>query len=96
MSVEDDVDTLTYDVDEEAHITVDNEACVTCEDKPCLDLCPVECFDHQPDRRGEIYFSYERCVECGACMVFCENDPEKGAVTWSKTRGGHGVEFDFG
>jgi ferredoxin like protein len=96
MSVQDDLETVNWDVSEEAHITVDNEQCVTCEDKPCLHLCPAECFDYQEDQEGGIYFAYEPCVECGACMVFCANDPDKGAVSWSKAEGGKGVEFDFG
>ncbi|MEA5388204.1 hypothetical protein VB773_00600 [Haloarculaceae archaeon H-GB2-1] len=45
---------------------------------------------------GEIYFSYEHCIECGACLVFCGNDPDKGAVSWTKPEGGKGVEYDFG
>jgi ferredoxin like protein len=96
MTVQDDLETVEYDVDEDPHITVDISQCETCEDKPCLHLCPAECFDFQTDKQGDIYFAYEPCVECGACMVFCQNDPEKGAVSWSKPSGGKGVEFDFG
>jgi ferredoxin like protein len=96
VSVQDELETVSWDVSEEPHITLDKDHCETCEDKPCLHLCPAECFDYQEDQQGNIYFAYEPCVECGACMVFCRNDPDKGAVSWSKAEGGKGVEFDFG
>ncbi|MFB6183363.1 MAG: ferredoxin family protein [Haloarculaceae archaeon] len=96
MTVQDDLETVDWTVDETGHITVDNDDCAECADKPCLHLCPAECFDHQTERKGEIYFSYEHCIECGACLVFCANDPDRGAVSWTKPDGGKGVEFDFG
>ncbi|MDG5777207.1 4Fe-4S dicluster domain-containing protein [Haloarculaceae archaeon H-GB1-1] len=96
MSTDEYLDDVEWTVDDQGHITVDNGDCEDCSDKPCLHLCPAECFDHQEERQGEIYFSYEHCIECGACLVFCGNDPDKGAVSWTKPEGGKGVEYDFG
>jgi ferredoxin like protein len=96
MGMQENLETVTWDVDDEPHITVDNAACESCEEKPCLHLCPAQCFDHQEAQRGGIYFAYEQCIECGACLAFCANDSDKGAVSWSKPEGGKGVEFDFG
>ncbi|MDY6911458.1 MAG: ferredoxin family protein, partial [Chloroflexota bacterium] len=41
---------------------------------------------------GEFVFSYDGCLECGACRISCA----KGAVDWNYPRGGFGVSFEYG
>lgn len=96
MSVDKDLETVEWDIGQDGHITVDNSDCVDCQEKPCLHLCPAQCFDFQEEQEGGIYFSYEHCIECGSCLVFCANDPDRGAVSWTKPDGGKGVEYDQG
>ncbi len=74
---------------ERAHIRVDLEICARCELKPCLYVCPVENYRLED---GELRFSCDACVECGACRVSCA----KGALDWTYPTGGQGVCFRYG
>jgi ferredoxin like protein len=74
---------------EKAHITVNMEICKQCELKPCLYVCPVENYKLED---GEVAFSCDACVECGACRLVCA----AGAIEWSYPRGGLGVCFRYG
>lgn len=76
-----------YDVDRQPHIVVDAAKCRTCPHRGCLNSCPAECYVLSEE--GEVEFSYEACLECGACRVVCDRD----AVTWDYPRGGFGVGF---
>lgn len=73
-------------VDSQAHIRVDPNICAGCKERFCVRVCPAECFAPQG---GELSFSYQSCLECGACRVACRN----GAVDWNYPRGGFGVCF---
>ncbi len=78
-----------WDVDYEPHIKVDSEKCVNCDSKACINLCPAGCFT---PLGSKIVFSYEGCLECGACRVICSN----GAVYWNYPVSGKGIHYRFG
>ncbi len=79
-----------FKIDEESHIEVDQERCQReCEVRYCLYICPAEVYSLGP--QGEILIRYERCLECGTCIIAC---PE--ALHWNYPRGGFGVQYRFG
>jgi ferredoxin like protein len=84
LSVDDKLASVTFDVDQNAHITVEKA-------KPCLIICAAE--NYKWDEEGDaLIFNYEGCLECGACRIVCPRD----AVDWSYPRGGYGVRYRFG
>lgn len=90
MSVNDKLLTTRFLVDSGTpHIVVNASICADCIQKPCLIGCPVQCY--QKDKETVI-FSWENCVECGACRILCPH----GAVSWNYPRGGFGVCFRYG
>ena len=89
MAIEDKLTTIRFNVDVEPHIKVDTEACQACSTKPCLYICPVQNYVLDGDR---LVFSWQGCIECGACRVACPKD----AITWSYPRGGFGVALRYG
>lgn len=78
-----------YDVDQQAHIRLKEEICGGCQQRVCLYVCPAECYKLKEEK---VSFSYEGCLECGACRVACD----KGAIEWDYPRAGFGVSFEYG
>ncbi len=71
------------------HITVNTDLCRQCVQRSCIYVCPV---DNYRLVKGELEFSCDACVECGACRITCE----PGAVEWTYPRGGFGICFRYG
>ena len=80
---------IRFHVDHMPHIKIDKVLCKTCQNKPCLYVCPVKNYILEEE---EIVFSWQGCLECGACRLACENK----AVDWIYPRGGFGVCFRQG
>jgi ferredoxin like protein len=89
MAIEDKLCTTRHNVDSEPHIKVDFEKCETCPEKPCLYVCPVQNYILRDNR---LVFSWQGCVECGACRIACP----RLAITWNYPRGGFGVALRYG
>ena len=89
MAIEDKLSTTRYNVDAEPHIRVDTKICETCPEKPCLYICPVQNYVLRDDK---LEFSWQGCVECGACQITCI----MGAIDWDYPRGGFGVGLRYG
>lgn len=89
MAIEDKLSTTRFNVDTEPHIKVDSEICETCPEKPCLYVCPVQ---NYVVINGRLVFSWQGCMECGACRIVCS----KHAITWDYPRGGFGVSLRYG
>jgi len=84
MDLIDKLTRIRFRVDDRPHIKIDKSRCETCRDKPCLYVCPVKNYVLEQE---EIVFSWQGCLECGACRLACENK----AVDWEYPRGGFGV-----
>lgn len=82
-----------YKIDAEApHIVVNQDICrELCQLRPCLYVCPAHLFTFQEERE-EIFVDYEGCLECGTCMIVCQEE----ALTWHYPRAGYGVQYRFG
>jgi len=89
MEIEDKLSKVRFNIDINAHIVIDLTRCKTCSDKPCLYSCPVK---NYVLNEGEVVFSWQGCLECGACRITCPN----GAIDWKYPRGGFGVCFRYG
>ena len=89
MAIEDKLATTRFNVDAEPHIKVDTSVCETCLDKPCLYICPVQNYVLAD---GKLEFSWQGCLECGACQIACVRH----AVDWAYPRGGFGVSLRYG
>jgi ferredoxin like protein len=89
MEIEDKLSTIRFNVDDEPHIKVKTTLCETCIDKPCLYICPVQNYVLGD---GKLNFSWQGCLECGACRIICDHD----AIDWSYPRGGFGVCLRYG
>lgn len=89
MMIEDRLYTVLFRADRERHITVMTERCEECLEKSCTHICPAGCYQLIDDR---IEYSYEGCLECGACRQVCERE----AIDWKYPRGGFGVCFRYG
>ena len=79
---------VSYQMDQESHITVDREVCQQCTHKACTFACPARCYDWNEEKE-RINFAYEACLECGTCLIICD----RGALKWNYPRGGFGVRF---
>jgi len=88
MTIEEKINLVRYNVDTEAHIHVNKSLCKECEHRACTRVCPAECYKYE----DELKFTYESCLECGACQLVCD----KGAIDWGYPKGGFGVCFRFG
>lgn len=77
-----------YNLDREAHIKVDYVKCQACPHRACLTACPAQCYVAQGT---EVMFNYEGCLECGTCLVICD----QGAVDWEYPIGGCGISYRF-
>ena len=89
MAIEDKLTTTRFNVNTEPHIRVDTEICETCLGKPCLYVCPVQ---NYVLRDGKLEFSWQGCLECGACRIACTRE----AIDWTYPRGGFGVCLRYG
>jgi len=89
MTVEDKLYQTRFNVDTIPHITVDFGLCDPCETKPCLYVCPAQNYQLDDDKMS---FSWQGCLECGACRVACL----RGAIEWNYPRGGFGVSLRYG
>lgn len=88
MVVDDLFDLVSYRVHPEAHIRVNQDACQGCIHRACTFACPARCYTWS-EERGRVDFAYEACLECGTCLLLCE----QGALDWHYPEGGHGVRF---
>jgi len=78
-----------YNVAKLPHIRINEEICRNlCKVKYCTFICPAGCFEYD-DEHNRVIFSYEGCLECGTCMISCE---EK-ALDWNYPEGGFGVIY---
>ena len=91
QSVDDKMATVKIKIHKDAHIIVKKELCQECPTRPCLVVCTAENYQWD-EKRGELVFNYEGCLECGACRIICPRD----AIEWSYPRGGYGVKYRFG
>ncbi len=89
MDLEEKLTRVRFKVDSFPHIKIDRTRCGSCTDQPCLYVCPVKNYILN---QGEIVFSWQGCMECGACRITCENK----AIEWSYPRGGYGVCLRYG
>lgn len=89
MAIEDKLLKTRFNLDAEPHIKVAGEICETCREQTCLYVCPVQ---NYVLRDGKVVFSWQGCVECGACRLVCTAK----AITWEYPRGGFGVALRYG
>jgi ferredoxin like protein len=89
MVIEDKLTTTRFNVDTEPHIRVDTGICETCPEQSCLYVCPVQNYVLED---GKLVFSWQGCLECGACRIACT----RGAIDWAYPRGGFGVCLRYG
>jgi len=76
-------------IDSRSHIEqVNPVVCLTCQQRPCLLFCPSQVFKWV-DR--ELNISYERCVECGACLRGCPHTN----IHWDYPRAGYGIAHEL-
>lgn len=87
--IEDKLSRVRFNVDLESHIKVNTELCEICSGKPCLYVCPVQ---NYVLTNGKLTFSWQGCLECGACRIACP----KNAIDWNYPRGGFGVSLRYG
>ena len=82
-----------FKIDSESpHIAIDHDLCrQVCSLRPCLYICPAKLYSYD-EEKDEIFVDYEGCLECGTCLIVCED----AALTWVYPRPGYGVQFRFG
>lgn len=77
---------------EQAHIIIEHDVCrKNCTLRPCLYVCPANLYSYV-EERDEIFVDYEGCLECGTCMIVCQDE----ALEWRYPRAGFGVQYRFG
>ena len=89
MAIEDKLSTTRFNVDDQPHIRVDTRVCEACVSKPCLYVCPVQNYVLRDDK---LIFSWQGCLECGACRIVCKSS----AIDWAYPKGGFGVCLRYG
>jgi ferredoxin like protein len=89
MTIEDKLSSTRFSLDRQPHIKVETQRCQDCDTKPCLYVCPVQNYSLI---EAQIVFSWQACVECGACRIVCAY----GAIDWNYPRGGFGLQLRFG
>lgn len=89
MSIAERLQTVQFTVDERPHIVVDTGRCGECGGHPCVNFCPAKCF--LPNAAGGIDYYYVGCLECGTCLILCQED----AIRWNYPRGGAGIAYRF-
>jgi ferredoxin like protein len=82
------LDLVSYRVHPEPHIRVNHQRCQLCLERACTFACPARCYEWN-EERGRVDFAYETCLECGTCLLVCE----QGALEWDYPVGGFGVRF---
>jgi len=88
MVVDEIFDLVSYRIDSEPHIRLDQERCRSCTHRTCTFACPARCYEWS-EERARVEFAYEACLECGTCLLLCDN----GAIDWHYPVGGFGVRF---
>ena len=88
MITDDIFELVSFNIDQDPHIKVNRDICQKCTHKACTFACPAGCYQWNPDR-DRIDFAYEACLECGTCLIICDNE----ALDWNYPRGGFGVRF---
>lgn len=78
----------SFRVHDEPHIRVQQSICAECIHRACTFACPVHCYEWSEERK-KIDFAYEACLECGTCLLICD----QGALDWNYPVGGFGVRF---
>ena len=69
-------------LDGQPHIVIDQQICATvCTSRVCLAVCPADLFEI--NAAGGMAVNWEGCLECGACMICCDNQ----ALSWAYPRG---------
>lgn len=93
MSLEDKLGKNVFKIDtQSAHIVVDHGICrQRCKLRPCLYVCPAKLYTYQ-NEKDEVFVDYEGCLECGTCMIVCEEE----ALSWHYPAAGYGVQYRFG
>ncbi len=91
MTVDEKMATVKIKISKEEHISVNTELCINCMTRPCLIICTAENYKWD-EKRKDLIFNYEGCLECGACRLICPED----AIDWSYPLRGYGVKFRFG
>jgi ferredoxin like protein len=89
MNITQRLNTIRYTLDETPHIIVEGGKCTSCRGHPCVTFCPAHCFTRSG--AGGIDYYYAGCLECGACLVMCNEE----AVRWNYPRGGAGIQYRF-
>jgi len=84
--IQEKLDLIRFNVDKEPHIRVNTEVCKKCHARPCIYVCPAGLYTLSD---GELLYSYEGCLECGACYIACPAY----AIDWNYPKGGYGVCF---
>ena len=87
--IEDKLAVNKYDVDDDVHIRIKEDICNQCYRHICVYTCPADCFKL---REEHLTFSFEGCLECGSCLIVCE----EGAIDWALPRGGFGICYQYG
>jgi ferredoxin like protein len=89
MNIDDKLALNLFHVDKDPHIKLDQGKCRLCPHKLCTRICPVE--NYTLDENNNVVFSWEGCLECGACRIVCDQE----ALTWEYPRGGYGISYRF-
>jgi len=90
MSVPEKLSINKYELDESSHITVNQQVCKeVCKNRICLFICPAKVYT---EKNGEIFVDHAGCLECGTCMVACNNK----AIQWKYPEGGFGIVYRNG
>jgi ferredoxin like protein len=89
MAIEDKLAVTRFNINVEPHIRVDTAICADCKGHACLYVCPVQNYKLED---GKMAFTWQGCLECGACRIACTRD----AIAWDYPRGGFGVCWRYG
>ena len=89
IKLEDKLAVNKYEIDRDVHIEIKEDICNKCTSHACVYICPAGCYKLSDLR---VTFSYEGCLECGSCVIACDN----GAVIWKLPRAGLGISYQYG
>ncbi len=60
-----------FKLDQEPHIVIDVEKCRTvCTQRACLQVCPADLYELNDE--GDMTVNWEGCLECGTCLICCD------------------------
>ena len=76
--------------DQISHIALRNtkDCQAKCNEKPCTFICPSQVYNWTGE---EIDIDYDRCIECGACILACPNNN----ISWDYPRPGFGITYHY-